>query len=103
MPRFFAQPGDVEVAEPVAVVFDESYEHAVQEFLRAELALVEIFVDDPSVEHLHDATSEEQTFREAQIHSFEEYLRREAKGIGGFLAHPSVELLHGRNVQIGAG
>ena len=93
-PRFFGSAGQIAIANPVAVIVDESAIQRLECFLQEEMALAEVFVGAPSVEILH-ATSEQSEPTASLFERLENYLRREHQAAASFVLNPSVESLYG--------
>jgi hypothetical protein len=94
VPRYFARPGRAAPEAPVAVVVDESALRSLELFLREEMALAEVFVDDPTLEHLHERSPREREHRETVFRHLEGFLRGEDASVSEYVARPSVERLY---------
>jgi hypothetical protein len=94
MPRFFGQPKS-RLLNPVMVVVDEPMVRQLEEFLQRELELAEVFVGDPSLEHLHSRLREDEAGPRI-LERVEQYLRSEQQAVADFVSHPSIESLHDR-------
>jgi len=93
-PRFFGSADRSAIANPVAVVVDESAIRRLERFLQEEMALAEVFVGEPSVEALHSTGAAEEPSA-TLFERLEAYLRREHQAAASFVLDPSVESLYG--------
>jgi len=98
-PRFFGAPGQSAIANPVAVVVDESSVRRLEQFLQEEMALAEVFTGAPSVETLHGALKEAER-NVSMLERLEGYLRREHEAASNFVLDPSVESLYAPAVAL---
>ena len=90
-PRFFGAAGQSAIANPVAVVVDESAVRRLEHFLQEEMALAEVFVHAPSTDALQPEQPQPGT---SLFERLESYLRREHEAAAGFVLNPSVENLY---------
>jgi hypothetical protein len=91
--RFFAAASESELADPVAVVVDRAQLTRVEEFLRAGLALAELHVADPGVQHLQEPATVRET-HESLLHRLERFLDHEHTVVTEFVLNPSIALLY---------
>lgn len=90
--RYFARAGNPALADPAAVVVDRAVLERVEAYVRTELALAEVYVEDPSVEKLHESTAGES--RESLLQRLEGFLSREEALVAEFVSNPSIARLY---------
>ena len=91
-PRFFATPASS--GPRAAELRAEGLVARVERYLSEQCSFAEEFVDDPSVEGLHDACLAAPPSAETLFRRIEQHLERERAAVARFLSNPSVEYLH---------